>query len=197
MNSGGRGSAAIISRQPPPVPSIQIVDSISACRGAVSEISNCRVVGVDLEGVRLCRSGEICILQVALPNHRVFLFDICALMVDAFDAGGLRGILSGPSPLKLMFDCRADADALFHQYGVRLDGVYDLQVAVVKAKMSSARKLPALSRCISECCGEGSAEAERFNSSKQEGAGSLIFIDFASRVRENYSRDVVCRFVCT
>jgi exonuclease 3'-5' domain-containing protein 1 len=170
---GGSSSTSSISRQPPPVPTILLVDSISTCRHAVSVISNYSLVSVDLEGVQLCRSGEICILQVAVPNNRVYLFDICALRADAFEAGGLRDILTGPSPLKLMFDCRADADALFHQYHVQLDGVYDVQVAVVKAKMNLARKLPGLAVCISRCCGDGSSEAERFKSGKQEGAGAL------------------------
>lgn len=173
-NRGGKGPVASISRQPPPLPTILLVDSISTCRHAVSEISKCSLVSVDLEGVQLCRSGEICILQVAVPNNRVFLFDICAMRADAFEAGGLRGILSGASPLKLMFDCRADADALFHQYRVQLDGVYDVQVAVVKAKMNLARKLPGLAVCISRCCGENSFEADRFKSGKQEGAGLLF-----------------------
>jgi exonuclease 3'-5' domain-containing protein 1 len=159
-------------RQPPPLPTILLVDSIGACRSAVLEISKHSLISVDLEGVELCRSGEICILQVAVPNHRVFLFDICALRADAFEAGGLRGILSGPTPLKLMFDCRADADALFHQYRVQLDGVYDVQVAVVKAKMNLARKLPGLAVCISRCLGESSSEAEHFKTAKSAGAGT-------------------------
>ena len=161
-------------RQPPPLPSIVLVDSISACKHAVSEISTHRLVSVDLEGVELCRTGEICILQVALPNHRVFLFDICALRADAFEAGGLREILSGPSPLKLMYDCRADADALFHQYRVQLDGVYDLQVALVKARMNLAQKLPGLAVCIFRCCGETSPEAESFKLGKDRGAGVCV-----------------------
>jgi exonuclease 3'-5' domain-containing protein 1 len=159
-------------RQPLPFPTILLVDSIGSCKHAVSEIAKHRLISVDLEGVELCRSGEICILQVALQNNRVFLFDICALRADAFEAGGLREILSAPSPLKLMFDCRADADALFHQYRVRLDGVYDLQVAVVKTKMNLCEKLPGLAVCISRCCGgDSSPETERFKQLKDKGAG--------------------------
>ncbi len=171
-HQGWSGQAEIQpSRQPPPLPTVLLVDSISTCRHAVSEIHKHSLISVDLEGVELCRSGEICILQVALPNHRVFLFDICALRADAFEAGGLRDILSGPRPLKLMFDCRADADALFHQYRVRLDGVYDLQVAVVKTKMNLCQKLPGLAVCINKCCGDSSPEAESFKLGKDKGAG--------------------------
>jgi len=69
-----------------------------------------------------------------------------------------------------MFDCRADADALFHQYRVRLDGVYDLQVAVVKTKMNLCQKLPGLAVCINKCCGDSSPEAESFKLGKDKGA---------------------------
>ena len=175
---GGLGSqlqSVQDSRQPLPLPTVLLVDTISTCRQAVAEISQHRLVSVDLEGVQLCRSGEICILQVALPNNRVFLFDICSLRADAFEAGGLREMLSRPSPLKLMYDCRADADALFHQYRVRLDGVYDLQVAVVKTKMNLAQKLPGLAVCISRCCGDTSPEAISFKAAKERGAGLCHF----------------------
>jgi len=168
----GRGGRVVpTSRQPPPLPSVFLVDSIGACKHAVSEILTHRLVSVDLEGIELCRSGEICIIQVALPNHRVFLFDICALRADAFEAGGLRDVLSGPSPLKLMYDCRADADALFHQYHIQLHGVYDLQVALVKSRMQLAKKLPGLAVCICRCCGDASPEAESFKLGKDKGAG--------------------------
>ena len=172
VSRGGRGGRVVpTSRQPPPLPSVFLVDSIGACKHAVSEILTHRLVSVDLEGVELCRSGEICIIQVALPNHRVFLFDICALRADAFEAGGLRDVLSGPSPLKLMYDCRADADALFHQYRIQLDGVYDLQVALVRSRMQLAKKLPGLAVCICRCCGDASPEAESFKLGKDKGAG--------------------------
>ena len=42
--------------------------------------------------------------------------------------------LECPTSLKLMFDCRVDSDALFHQHGVSLRGVYDAAVVAPVSK---------------------------------------------------------------
>jgi hypothetical protein len=34
----------------------------------------------------------------------------------------LKAVLEDPTVTKLMFDCRVDSDALFHQHGIRLEG---------------------------------------------------------------------------
>ena len=37
-------------------------------------------------------------------------------------------MLQSTAVLKLIFDCRADSDALYHQFGVSMQHVYDVQV---------------------------------------------------------------------
>jgi ribonuclease D len=37
--------------------------------------------------------------------------------------------LQDPQVVKVMHDCRADSDALFHQHNVAIDNVFDTQVA--------------------------------------------------------------------
>mmetsp|Transcript_11791 Transcript_11791/g.15394 ORF Transcript_11791/g.15394 Transcript_11791/m.15394 type:complete len:272 (-) Transcript_11791:271-1086(-) len=113
-------------------PKIILVDKIEGCRSAVEDIKRCKKVSVDLEGTNLCRAGTICLIQMRglsqNGNTPIYLFDIVALGKTAFEEGGLRSILENGWFEKIMFDCRGDADALFHLYGVRLYGVYDLQV---------------------------------------------------------------------
>ena len=46
----------------------------------------------------------------------------------AFDQGGLKELLESRRVRKIIYDGRADADALFHLFGVRLSNVYDVQV---------------------------------------------------------------------
>jgi len=42
--------------------------------------------GCDCEGVRLSRTGQLCLLQIAVKKH-VYLFDIVVLGVSAFQSG--------------------------------------------------------------------------------------------------------------
>ena len=117
-----------------------MVDSLALVDTAVSEIlsqvSTCKL-SVDAEGVDLGRTGALCILQVAVFRlegatafhvSHVYLFDVHTLGVALFDRG-VRAILENPSIFKIMFDCRGDAAALYHQFQVTLQGVLDMQVA--------------------------------------------------------------------
>ena len=88
----------------------------------------------------MSRVGPITLLQVA-AGRDVFLFDVQALGTEHLFGGvddaprtPLRDALENPDATKLVFDCRVDSDALFHQHGVRLAGVFDVQLADVAAR---------------------------------------------------------------
>ena len=51
-----------------------------------------------------------------------------------------------------MSPCRVDSDALFHQLGIRLDGVYDVQLADVAARRSNAQSVQLLSGMACYIC---------------------------------------------
>jgi len=87
-------------------------------------------VGVDLEGVNLGRTGRLSIVTIATAEH-VYLFDVTMLRETVFHEGKLRDVLTNMNIVKLLFDCRADQDALFFLYGVKLERVCDLQVMAV------------------------------------------------------------------
>ena len=59
---------------------------------------------------------------------QTYLFDILVLGELAFQSG-LRALLESPACVKVMHDCRKDSAALFHQHHVRLQNVFDSQVA--------------------------------------------------------------------
>lgn len=94
-------------------------------------------LAVDLEGVALGRpGGTISIVQVvaAVRPATVYLFDVTVLGERAFGPAGapaptLRTLLQEPAVTKLLWDCRADAHALFRLYDIRMAGVVDLQVS--------------------------------------------------------------------
>jgi len=68
-----------------------------------------------------------------------YVFDICTLGRSAFTRGGLKDFLEGTTTEKIIYDGRADADALYHGFGVDLSkGKYcDVQYLYCK-KFNSA-----------------------------------------------------------
>eukprot|EP00392_Amoebophrya_sp_AT5.2_P019785 g20777.t1 len=82
-----------------------------------------------MEGVNHGRHGQLSLVQAcAGRDETVFLFDITTLKKSAFDDGNLRALFEDSRVCKVMFDVRADADSLLHNYGCRLENAYDLQV---------------------------------------------------------------------
>ncbi len=86
-----------------------------------------RPIALDCEGVRLGRFGRLSLLQLFLgENPKQFV------LVDGTSLGSIQGlepVLASKNLLKIMHDCREDSAALFHQFGTRLGGVVDIQVA--------------------------------------------------------------------
>ena len=60
---------------------------------------------------------------------------------------GLCSLLVNKSIAKLMFDCREDADALYHLHNVRLDGVLDIQLLEVMRRRNK-EKLRSMKHCL-------------------------------------------------
>jgi ribonuclease D len=128
-----------------------IIDHKSSCSDICRELMNESIVSIDLEGVNLGRTGKICLLQLACMDGRVFLFDIYALGEDAFIGDfSLRTILESESIIKLMYDCRSDCDALFHQYRVLPVRIFDLQVLYVLMRQPRSKYLPGLKQVLTD-----------------------------------------------
>ena len=90
--------------------------------------SVCDEFSVDLEGDRLSRHGKINFIQVyAVFTRKVFIFD-CSKLDKSEIRRVLEPIFDNESIVKYMFDCRSDVDALYHQYGIKLSGVVDVQL---------------------------------------------------------------------
>ena len=106
-----------------------LVETTEACSALSARIvSTPTSIALDIEGVDLCREGEVCIIQVHVANEQItYLIDITTMGSAAFTEGGLGDVITGETT-KVMFDCRSDADALFHKYGLRLANVIDVQV---------------------------------------------------------------------
>ncbi|XP_033760485.1 piRNA biogenesis protein EXD1-like [Pecten maximus] len=116
-----------------------LVDKKADVPEALTEIRRHPLLAVDCKGFKLGggRSGDLTVIIVATQT-KVFIFDVLKLGQRVFD-DGLGAILEDKTKEKLMFDCRRDADNLFHQRKVQLTGVLDLQLLEV---MYRKRRLP-------------------------------------------------------
>ena len=112
----------------------RLVDSDTGLQDAISDIKQkiaerIALLAVDCEGNSLSREGALTIITVA-TEEKVYIFDVQKLGQATFSSG-LGEILEDKSHKKLMFDCRQDSDALWHQFKVKLSGVLDLQLLEV------------------------------------------------------------------
>ncbi|EEC15704.1 conserved hypothetical protein, partial [Ixodes scapularis] len=91
-------------------------------------LSQCPVLALDAEGVNLGPRGPLTLLQLATAAGEVFLFDVQSTP-QLFDEGKLKDILESQTIVKVVHDCRNDSAALFYQFGIRLQNVFDTQAA--------------------------------------------------------------------
>ncbi|KAM7195045.1 hypothetical protein V8F33_006914 [Rhypophila sp. PSN 637] len=105
------------------------------------------------------QSASISLLQIyLLPREHVYLVDVQTLgRQGAFETSGpthgqsVKSLLESATISKVFFDVRTDAEILYHQYGVSLGGVQDLQLMELAARAvgpRSLRHLNSLPRCI-------------------------------------------------
>eukprot|EP00743_Colponemidia_sp_Colp-15_P007258 GILK01007836.1.p1 GENE.GILK01007836.1~~GILK01007836.1.p1 ORF type:complete len:363 (+),score=41.71 GILK01007836.1:43-1131(+) len=107
-------------------PSLILVDSLLGCKKASQDLSQQKLLAVDFEGVRLSRFGRLCLIQIA-TRSMVYIFDIISIGPSVFSDGGLARLLNRKDTVKVFHDCREDSSAIFHQFGVKLQGVFDTQ----------------------------------------------------------------------
>ena len=103
-----------------------LVDDEEQIADVVSKVQKQDNIAVDCEGTELSRSGALTVLSIAV-EEQAFIIDIKKLGEKAFQLG-LKDILENGHQNKLLFDCRSDSDALWHQFQVKLNGVLDIQL---------------------------------------------------------------------
>lgn len=135
---------------------IVLVDSMTALRDMLKALQGSSELAVDCEGLSLDRHGKLCLLALSPRANCVFVVDVSVLGQRAFTTtsetevetvdmvgdhgdngacqvpkGGVtvKALLEDAAVQKLLYDVRRDSDALYHQYGVQLQNVLDLQVA--------------------------------------------------------------------
>ena len=110
---------------------IQLLDTEEAVARVTGELLAAGTpVAVDFEGRDLCRAGKLDLMQLS-NGTRTWLIDVTTLGEAAFSAGA-RELLESNTVLKVGYDGRADADALWHLHKTMLTNFYDVQVASCK-----------------------------------------------------------------
>lgn len=135
------------------------------------------VVAVDFEGVKLSRDGPLCLAQMVLNDESklVYVVDVHRLGRRAFSITtpkgmSLQNVLEADDIRKVWFDPRNDIDALFHQFGIMPQGIFDLQLAEVAERRSrglNVHYVQGLFKCLTQCSQllqEQKVFAERINS---------------------------------
>lgn len=118
-------------------------------------------LAVDFEGVRLCRTGELCLMQLTCSDDPtlVYVLDVHVLGARTFTlqtqkGTSMKGLLEDQNIRKVWFDPRNDADALYHQFGIMPHGIFDLQLAEVadrRMRGLTVNFVQGLYRCLTQC----------------------------------------------
>ncbi|KAI0025017.1 ribonuclease H-like domain-containing protein [Xylariomycetidae sp. FL0641] len=148
----------------PFTPETAIISSTSDLKSFLSHITRSSSLYIDLEGRNLGRSGTICLLAIIVqPGNQVRLIDVQTLGPSCFDTKSDRGltlksILEHDDIPKYFWDVRADADALWALYNVRLAGVTDLQLMENAAQKGDRKLVRRLEQAIGKHLGLGTKE---------------------------------------
>eukprot|EP01023_Acetabularia_acetabulum_P042669 TRINITY_DN4245_c0_g1_i2.p3 TRINITY_DN4245_c0_g1~~TRINITY_DN4245_c0_g1_i2.p3 ORF type:complete len:250 (-),score=26.94 TRINITY_DN4245_c0_g1_i2:111-860(-) len=155
---------------------VVVVDNIHLCQQVVRDLLNENEIAVDMEGINLCRIGELCIIQICGYHTPVYIFDVVTMGYSLFDQGGLASLLENQNILKVVFDGRGDNDALYHQFNVNMNGVYDVQVLYTEVFNNSTDPfLKGLSRCLSSFGEYHLSESERIRLNCIKDRGVQLF----------------------
>ncbi len=124
---------------------VEFVESEDHLVRAVEDISSSNAFAFDCEGVDLGRSGPLTIATFSsLDSSTIYVIDVQVIGADRVfskSKPSCRALLES-NKAKVMFDCRSDSDALFHQFGVKLSGVLDMQIFDQAVRIYNGEALP-------------------------------------------------------
>ena len=105
--------------------SFKLITDANELENLLDKLEECKLFAFDCESVDLGRTQPVTVLNICLEDGDIFLVDIQVL-------GGisdrLKALLENDDIKKVMFDCRADADSLWHEHKVKLHGIEDFQI---------------------------------------------------------------------
>ncbi|KAI0759905.1 ribonuclease H-like domain-containing protein [Irpex lacteus] len=113
-------------------------DSVEIARVVLSTF---QTIFMDCEGVELgVRGGSLCILSLggippyAPQNLHIYLIDVLHLPLDILRS--ILDLIASPEVTKVLWDGRLDYSALYHDFGVQMQNVVDLQIVDILSRKS-------------------------------------------------------------
>ena len=109
--------------------STRLVTTPTEAVAAVAALLGADAVAMDCEG-DLRRGGSLALMQLQAAGGPCYLLDLVAMSAPARQEAlaHLAPLLAADRPLKVLHDCRRDAEALFYIHGLRCRGLWDTQV---------------------------------------------------------------------
>ncbi|PNS14386.1 hypothetical protein CAC42_6899 [Sphaceloma murrayae] len=158
---------------------IHFLDSTTAMQQFLDDLGDCDNqpprLFVDLEGNNLSRHGTVSLITILLePERDTYIIDVTTLGQRTFTTPGkdkrsLQTILESSQIIKVFFDVRNDNDALYSLYGIRLNGIEDIQLMELASRTSAKRNVNGLARCIQQDAEMGYEEKKRWHAVKENG----------------------------
>ncbi|KAL5019606.1 hypothetical protein ScPMuIL_002498 [Solemya velum] len=120
----------------------EIITDCSRCRQIMHRLQYQPIVALAGEGVRVGREGPLLLLQVGTASGTVYLFDLLRNK-DLVTKGGLAKFLGDENTQKVVVNgCSALSAALYFQFAITVNNVFDTQVAHSVIERHKGRQLP-------------------------------------------------------
>jgi len=134
----------------------EVVASVARLQCLLERLAGETILSVDCEGADLSKGswrdgeclgdqaagplhGGLCLMQIGTMIGEAYAIDILELGPIAFDMG-LRRMLESREITKIVHDFRQDADALWHQFRVHANGLFDCQLCDVLIRRLSGHR---------------------------------------------------------
>ncbi|XP_028177446.1 piRNA biogenesis protein EXD1-like [Ostrinia furnacalis] len=116
---------------------------------AMDDLLSYDYIGLSTDGANMGRKCKMPFVVLSTPQQ-IYIFDTQVMQYHAFDAG-LKKMLEGKSPKKIVHDCRKISDSLYHKHNVKLNSVFDTQVGDLIISKNKNGCLPNTVKSLSEC----------------------------------------------
>ncbi|GAB6020600.1 hypothetical protein CHUAL_003277 [Chamberlinius hualienensis] len=121
--------------------STKIITKLRDCQSFVAHLKSTTtsIISIDAEGVNLGPNGPMTLLQIGTGGGNIVILDLVACREMMTD-GGIKEILESPNIIKVVHDCRNDSAALYYQFDITLNNVFDTQAAHAVILKNSTNK---------------------------------------------------------
>lgn len=116
-------------------------DTAAKCQTAATTLETCPALVLDCEGYNLgtsCGKLSILLLRGVTADSQTFLIDVPKLSFTSLEP--IIELLRSPNIRKIVFDGRMDFSALYHELGVELQSVVDLQLVDIMSRFARGEK---------------------------------------------------------